>query len=447
MNKSYKMIRCLLLLTVLSVIGCKQQVVKGKIETTFKNDTVLDSFFSVLHEKKMFNGAVAIKKQGKLIFKKGYGIANFEMGTPFTPNTAMEIASVSKQFTAAAVLKLYSEGKLDISQYVRQYLGDDFPYKEIKVYQLLNHSSGLADYEDYFKEHWDTSKIADNRDILQYFMKEQPPLISKPGSRYHYSNSGYVLLAEVVRSVSGQSLDEYLEKEVFAISGMVNSGFYDRDTIWELKNYAPGYFLDPIQCTYIKPELLKGKEYYHFLSGRLGSGRLSSSVEDLIKWDSILYKGAILNTETSKLAFTVHMPENDFSDYGFGWHVQEDEDLGKIVYHTGSWAGNHSYIKRFTDDESLIIILNNTHESANMKAIRTTIDAYVSGKGLSFPDQKAVDLLEKEICQLSPETVETWKNEHKDLDWDETDLTALKKRYIENKEPEKAKIVSKLISK
>src|SRR5690606_6431457 len=136
-----------------------------------------------LHDKGMFNGAVGVKKEGKLILKKGYGTANFSMETPFLAETAMEVASVSKQFTAFAILLLEQEKKLSLEDHLQKYLGDDFPYANITIKHILTHTSGLPDYESHFRKTWDTTKIATNSDIVRFFKLDKPQLISQPGTK------------------------------------------------------------------------------------------------------------------------------------------------------------------------------------------------------------------------------------------------------------------------
>lgn len=426
--------------------SCRNQAESHTTAAKGGADEALDSFFQTLAEKEMFNGAVAVKKEGKLILKKGYGKANFKYDEDFTPETPMEIASVSKQFTAAAILILQQEGKLHIEDRAKKYLGADFPYPKITIKHLLTHTSGLPNYATYFRKEWDTTKIAYNKDILTYFKTEKPELISVPGERYKYSNSGYIVLAEIVAAVSGRPLDEFLRNQIFQPAEMGSSAFYERDTIWQMKGYAPGYMLDLRTCDYVRPEDLPGKYYYYFLSGRLGSGRLSSSVDDLIKWDRILYTDEILNQKSKEEAFAIHQPQKDTSDYGFGWHIYKDSQLGKVVYHTGSWAGNLSFIKRFLDDKSLIIILNNTH-SPYMKEIRTDVENYLKGEPLKIPKQKLEYALQKKICGLDKETVISWyKDRVGEVVVDPEALQKLKKEYRETGADEKAETVEKLLT-
>ncbi|MEL4308978.1 serine hydrolase domain-containing protein [Joostella sp. CR20] len=431
---------------LLIAIGCKNKIEKPlESKNTFVNDVALDSFFSILHKNKMFNGAVAVKKDGKLIFKKGYGIANFSQKTPFLPSTSIEVASVSKQFTAAAIQILAQQNKLNINEFAYKYLGDAFPYHNITIQHLLTHTSGLKDYEDYFKIAWDSTLIASNKDILNYFITQKPVLESVPGEKYHYSNSGYVLLASIVEAVSNISLDVFLEKYVFTKATMNQSYFLERDSIWNAKNYAPGYMLNPTNCNYDNPELLNGKQYYRFLSGRLGSGRLSSSVNDLIKWDSILYTDNFLNEASKKIAFTPQPPSHDTSDYGYGWHIPDTSAQNKTVYHTGSWAGNKTYIKRYLNNKSLIVILNNTN-SPYMVAIRKEIDNYIeNGTPLNIPQRYGEEVLEQEICTLTEENLSNWLTTNKDVKWNKKSLLKLHEFYIEHQEVEKATIAHSII--
>ncbi|WP_417442903.1 serine hydrolase domain-containing protein [Joostella sp.] len=440
----------LLILSVYSflflVSSCKKETKKTvESKNAFTNDIALDSFFTELTDKGMFNGAVAVKKDGELIFKKGYGIANFKLNTPFLPSTAMEVASVSKQFTAAAIQILAQQNELNINEYAYKYLGDEFPYKEIKVSHLLTHTSGLKDYEEYFKKEWDTTAIAYNQNIVNYFTEQKPPLESTPGEKYHYSNSGFVLLASIVEKVSGKTLDVFLDEQLFKTGHMNNSGFLERDSIWNINNYAPGYMLNPKTCSFDKPELLQGKKYYRFLSGRFGSGRLSTSIDDLLKWDSILHTNTLINEKSKSLAFTPHPPSKDSSDYGFGWHIPDTTAQNRIIYHTGSWAGNKSYIKRFINKKDVVIILNNTN-SPYMVPIRKEIDKYVTnGIALTVPPLLGENVLEKEICKLSTDNIKSWYEKNQELKWDQKDLSNLKKFYLKNNEKNKSEIISVLL--
>ncbi|WP_159021379.1 serine hydrolase [Formosa sp. L2A11] len=425
--------------------NCKeQQEPIDKINDTVQNDT-LDQYFTKLYEAKMFNGAVAVKRKGKLIFKKGYGTANLEEQSLFLPNTSLEIASVSKQFTAAAILLLQQDHKLKVTDFAYKYLGDDFPYKSITISQLLSHTSGLADYSTYFKAHWDPSKIAYNKDILQYYKTSKPELLSIPGEKYKYSNTGYIFLAEIVNATSGMTLADYLSEKVFTPMHMEETFFIGRDSIWDKDNYAPGYMFNIVNCEYVIPETLPNKGYYRFLSGRLGSGRLSSSVDDLIKWDQFLYSDSIFNADSKALAFTPHPPTKADSDYGYGWHIKNDSLHGKTVFHTGSWAGNLTYISRSLDTKDLVIIVNNTHNSGYLKEIRASINGFLNNEPLQLPQVKASELFKLSSCDMEVETLDQWYKDHKDIDWDLKNLLKLQNDYLKVGETDRSDMLNVLI--
>ncbi|WP_215224168.1 serine hydrolase domain-containing protein [Echinicola shivajiensis] len=350
----------------------------------------LDSLFNYLYEHRLFNGAVAVVDRGDIIFRKGYGLANVEDNTPFDPHTSMEVASVSKQFTAAAMLHLEQEGKLSVNEDIRNYLPKGFPYEGVKIKHLLSHTGGLPDYTDYFVENWPVDQLANNKDILAYFLEFKPNPMFKPGTDYSYSNTGYVMLAEIVEAVSGQTLDEYLEENLFRPFGLKQAGFYQRSEIYDLEDYAPSFMWSKDSCAYIRPEYLPGKSFYYFLSDRLGPGRLSLSLEDLLHWDQLLYTNAFLEEEHKQAMFRPVDFEGVETDYGYGFHNYSDEEVGNVSYHTGSWAGNLSYIKRFRDIKSTVILLNNTHQSAYMKEIREAVDAITIGRDPApiLPDLK-----------------------------------------------------------
>lgn len=345
----------------------------------------LNDLFNYLYAHKMFNGAVAVKYQGNLIFKKGYGKGNFETGTSFTPYSRTEIGSVSKQFTATAIMILWKDGQLQLEDDINKYFNPPLPYKEITIKRLLSHQSGLPRYPPLFKHGWDPDVIATNEDIVRLLRKYHPEPFFQPGTQYRYSNLGYILLAQIVKKVSGLTLDKFLEKNIFLPFGMSSTGFYPREKIFRMPLYAPGVTWNKDSGKYTRPEYLNNKQYVWYLSGRLGSGRLTSSINDLLKWDSLLYTNSTLPQPIIKDMFKprVDVPETSYS-YGFGWKIDKRDP--SIVSHTGSWPGNLTYIKRYTEDKSTIILLNNT-ASKYMDEIRDAVDAIVEGRKWSYPKE------------------------------------------------------------
>ncbi|MCW9707579.1 serine hydrolase domain-containing protein [Fodinibius salsisoli] len=376
----------------------------------------LDSLFTHLHEHGMFNGAVAVVDSGKTIFKQGFGEANLEKETPFEPSTLMEIASLSKQFTAAAILHLEQQNKLSVKDDIKHYLPDQFPYEEIRIEHLLSHISGLPDYVQYFKEHWPRDQVATNKDIISYLIEQQPAPQFESGTKYDYSNTGYVILAEVVEAASRKPLDEYLTEILFEPFEFKDAGFFARAEVFQEDSYAPGFMWSADSCRYIRPENKPGKKYYQFLSGRLGPGRLSMSIDNLLKWDKLLYTDQFLTASSKEKMFTPVEFEGVETDYGFGWHNYTNEKEGKVSYHTGSWAGNLSYIKRFRDRKSTVVILNNTYQHEYMKLIRAKTDSIILGHSIKYPKPKLTEVLAKKDCQAGFDR-EQWMEEQNSSDY------------------------------
>lgn len=346
----------------------------------------LDQLFDYLYKNDMFNGGVGVRYKGEIIFKKGYGKGNFETGTPFTPASQTEIASVSKHFTATAILMLWKDGKLRLDDDINQYISPELPYEGITIEHLLTHQSGVPEYTKVLREKWDHSKAATNADIVGLIRENKPAALFKPGTDYQYSNLGYLLLAEVVHKVSGKPLDQFLSEQIFTPFGMSSTGFYPRSDIYKMPMYAPGVIRDKKTKNFVRPETVKGREYVWYLSGRFGPGRLTSSVNDLLLWDSLLSTTVVLPGPIKKEMFTGRVLVNDKeSKYGYGWRVTNADTT--VVYHTGSWPGNLTYFKRYMTDRSAIVILNNT-SSPYMAEIRNTADAIVEGKKWEYPKKK-----------------------------------------------------------
>ena len=338
----------------------------------------LENYFDSLAMYAGFNGAVLYKESDKIVFEKAYGFANFSKMTPFTTNTQMEMASVSKQFTSMAILLLKKRGLINIDYPANNYLPIKLPYNNITVRQLLTHTSGLPKYEDYFHTQWPKGKYSYNKDILQYYANSKLPLLFEPGRDFKYSNGGYVLLAEIIKYVSGEPLDKFLDENIFSKYNFSKTGFVDRQTILELDDYAPGYYYDTLQQKFILPDSIEGKEYVTFSSKRLGPGRLSSTVVELAHWDNLLNTNSLLPDSLFLEMYTPQPIPGVASNYAFGWRVNIDSLTGWHIYHTGSFGGNKTYFSRFKNSP-----LNGSGERV-IKAKRI-----ITGK-CTIPDQTLV---------------------------------------------------------
>ena len=196
-------------LTVLLLVFCI--VSQGQEKNGINVDSILNKNFN---ENDPYNGVILIAEKGKTIFQQAYGYRDIETGVKLKVDDVFELASVSKQFTAMIIMLLRQEGKLNYDDTVEKYLS--IPYKGITIRNLLNHTSGLPDYQEIMDSHWDKSKAAGNNDILEYINKYAPPVLFVPGAKYEYSNTGYVLLASIAEKASGEDFSMMLRKRIFS---------------------------------------------------------------------------------------------------------------------------------------------------------------------------------------------------------------------------------------
>ncbi len=316
----------------------------------------LINYFSALSQKSSFNGAILVGQKDSVFYEKSYGYADFSTRDSLKPQSSFQLASVSKQFTAIAILQLYEKGKLNLEDTIQRFF-PEFPYKNITVHQLLVHRSGLPNYH-YFLQHIPTTldTTISNADIINEMIEKHPEAYYSPNRRYHYSNTGYAVLAAVVEKVSGMSYEEYVEKEIFIPLAMNNSFAYRGKHQGEIKNKTTGY---------LRRWRLAEDNY---LDGVLGDKGIYCSAQDLFKWDQGLYKNIILNPDTAKLAFApMGKPIHFKSNYGYGWRMFNwGSDTTKILFHAGWWHGYKSLLIRIPKDTTTIIVLKNRSNSSQV---------------------------------------------------------------------------------
>ncbi|HLZ16833.1 MAG TPA: serine hydrolase domain-containing protein, partial [Cyclobacteriaceae bacterium] len=234
----------------------------------------------------------------------------------------------------------------------------------ITIRQLLNHTSGLPDYQKLMDENWDKSKVAANDDILAYLKKFHPPSLFKPGDKYEYSNTGYVLLGSIVEKASGKEFVAFCRERIFMPLGMTSTDIRSKKEKDSISNFALGYMFVPEKNRYVRADSFPSSNYTIWLGGRKGPGRISSTTSDLLKWDRALYSGKLVDSETLNAIFSPAKLNNGSpSNYGFGWMLQSDSTQGRIVYHTGDNPGYKTEILRYIDkDKTVIVLCNNAHK-------------------------------------------------------------------------------------
>ena len=295
--------------------------------------------------------ALLVVRDGRVAVRKGYGLADLEAGIAVTPHTAFRLASVSKQFTAAAILLLAQDGVLSLDDPVRKWLPSLPPATDgITLHHLLTHTSGLVDYEDVMPEAID-GQLADG-DVL-HLLERQDRLSFAPGSAYRYSNSGYVLLGLVVAKASRRDFPAFLRERIFLPLGMDGAvAFVDGASTIDDRAY--GY--SRVDGRWTRTD--QGPT-----SATLGDGGLYASIDDLAKWDAALHDDRLLPDALRRLAFTAHTPtdEADVDGYGYGWRVHATAN-GPLLWHSGETIGFRNVLLRWPDAGLTVVLLSNRNE-------------------------------------------------------------------------------------
>lgn len=367
----------------------------------------IDTLLTEYHEYGLFNGSVLISEDGELLYKKGFGKANRDWNIPNTADTKFRIGSTTKQFTAALVLSLVEAGKLDLDATVSDYL-PDYPEEQgnqITIHHLLTHSSGIPSYTT---PTFMSDEVRDpfTPDSLLALFADLD-LQFKPGTRWAYSNSGYILLGAIIESVTQKPYAEVLRQRILAPLGLNNTGYDHYSEI--IPKRAAGYVQTPAGFKRA-PYLDTGVPF--------SAGMLYSTVEDLYKWDQLLYeKGPFTQEETKTLLFTPHiaLPEG-MADrvglppyYGYGWFVGKipmGDDSVKIIEHGGSIFGFSTGFWRMPDDHNTVIIMDNS-SSDEVRNLGKGLISILYGEAAEKPKEPVSGFLHKLIQAKGVETAKT----------------------------------------
>jgi len=322
----------------------------------------VDTYIKPYLEMGSYNGAVLIAKGGKVLVSKGYGMANYELGVPNTPQSRFHLASVSKPFTAAAILILQERGKLSVNDPLSKYVPDFPSGDKITLHQLLSHTAGLAGDLPNFQD-W-TAPITLEK--LVALVKKAPP-VGAPGAKYSYSNNDYRLLAYIIEKVSGQSYGDFLKAAIFDPLDMKDTG-HEGATGSLVKNRAYGY--KPVGLTDLE-------NIYIDWSTKTGNGSLYSTVEDLYKWDRALYTEKILKKSSLETMFKEK----------YGWFVSE-QFKRKLIRYGGRSPGFNSDFQRFINDDVCVVVLSNNY-SATANPIANDLAAMIFNEPYAVPEVTA----------------------------------------------------------
>jgi len=345
----------------------------------------LEELLSTYEEYGKFNGSVLVSEQGKVIYKKGFGMANMEWDIPNQPNTKHRLGSITKQFTAMLILQLVSEGKLDLQAPITTYL-PDYPKASgdiITSHHLLTHTSGIPNYTAFSKFMEDESS---NPYTPEEFVKTfaNKALKFTPGEKFSYSNSGYFLLGTLIEKLSGKSYEQMLQDNIFTPLNMKDTGYDNHEDI--LKNRATGY--EKQGGDYVNSSYLD-------MSIPYAAGSMYSTVEDLYKWDQALYTTSILPKEYMTMYFKPYIPAFGSAHYAYGWGVGyakigKSTDSIYAIGHGGGINGFNTNISRTTSNNSLVVLLNNT-SGAPLNDMTKAIRGIMHGKEYDMPKKSVAD--------------------------------------------------------
>lgn len=304
-----------------------------------------DALFAPLSEGVQPGAAVLVVKDGAIVHSKGYGYAELESRRPITANTPFRLASVSKQFTAAAITVLAEDGLIRYDDAVIRWLPALAAYEGVTVRHLLTHTAGLPDYYDVI----DTSAgMPTNAHALAQLAAMAEPVFA-PGERWEYSNPAYEMLPLIVEAVSGRGFASFMRERVFAPAGMRQAAIFD-ETEPDIPGRVYGYEPDGDG---FKPN------DYDPLNHIIGSGGMYASLEDFYQWDQALHGGAVLSPAALEEVWTpATLNDGESTGYGFGWEIQS-RDGRRVVRHGGSWVGFRTHIARWPEDRITIVVLSN----------------------------------------------------------------------------------------
>ena len=290
--------------------------------------------------------ALLVTKDGKTIRAEGFGLANVELQVPVKPETIFQSGSVGKQFTAAAVMILVEEGKIGLDDPLTKYFqGAPASWKDVTVRELLSHTAGFGDYpKDFnFRKDWTEPELLK--------LVESIPLAYPPGTKWAYSNLGYLTLGILIHRVAGEFYGDFLRQRIFQPLGMQTTRIISEADI--IPNRPSGYRL-------VKGEL-KNQEWVAPSVNTTADGSLYFSILDLAKWDAALYERNLLKPSSYDLIWTPAKLKNgqpNKAGYGFGWFI-EDRNGHRCIHHDGSWQGFESAIDRYVDDHLTVVALTN----------------------------------------------------------------------------------------
>jgi CubicO group peptidase (beta-lactamase class C family) len=332
----------------------------------------LNHYFSTLSKNGDFNGNVLIADNGKIVYEKSFGYADFPAGKLNNLNTAFPVASITKTITSTAILQLREKGKLQISDpYIKYFPA--FPYPSVTIRQLLSHTSRIP--SSAFYRFLDSLRIVKdtfftNADVIPAFIALNKPLLgeAKPEgdrSTFAYSNINYYLLALLIEKLTGMPYNSYVKKYIFLPAGMESSSLAEFNAGMDkniCKEHRYRYLYSAIPE---RIDTVAENQYIFKTFNFKGHGDVVSTIQDLLKYDKALYNGTLLHESSLQLAYQPVVPGTpNSSGYGLGWSIPHDSSKGKIVFHHGGGLGIEAMLVRNISKHQTVILVDNSKNPA-----------------------------------------------------------------------------------
>jgi CubicO group peptidase (beta-lactamase class C family) len=330
-------------------------------------DSVGDYVRSEMQKQRIPGLSLLVSKGGQIVRAEGFGLANVELQVPVKPETVFQSGSMGKQFTATAVMMLVEEGKVALDDPLTKYFPDaPAAWKEVTVRELLSHTAGFTDYPEKFdyRKDWTEDEMVK--------VVEGIPLAYPPGTKWEYSNVGYLTLGILIHRVTGEFYGDFLQQRIFQPLGMRTTRIISEADI--VPNRAAGYQL-------VKGEL-KNQDWVAPMVNTTADGSLYFSVLDLAKWDAALYGEKLLKRSSLDLMWTPARLKDGSANkdgYGFGWFI-ENRGGHRVVSHDGAWQGFQTTIARYVDDRLTVVVLTNLADGKPWEIAEHVADIYLSGK-------------------------------------------------------------------
>ncbi|MEO7524236.1 MAG: serine hydrolase domain-containing protein [Ferruginibacter sp.] len=332
------------------------------------NTSVFDKYMQAQTDIYRFNGNVLVAQNGKILYKKSFGYADYKAKSKLDSNSIFDIGSIAKEFTAMGILLLKDKGLISYSDTLRKFF-PELPYNNVTIHQLLTHTSGIPDGFDLVSEYFDHGKIAYNNDLIRLLAKEKPAIFFKPGDDLMYSGTGFNLLASIIEKVSGQLYNTYMSERIFKPLGMTHTMVANgpRSTK-SISGYADGFvYVDSLK-TYINADSMH-TGWTSYLAGITGEGMIVTTSGDLLRWDSALKNHNLLSDTTQAAMLSRQAEKATFPrvQFGYGMRVGANE-YGSYFFHNGYFPGYLSMHVHYTDSDITAIVLSNNESHSEFIA-------------------------------------------------------------------------------